>query len=348
MSAFFTALSTAPPLAIAAAVAAAAVTLVAAVVVQRVPRLELRGKTALVTGGSAGIGLAVAQELARRGAHVVIAARRQDVLTEALATINAIATEPNGGAVVATSVVMDVGDESSVATGVAAACQWSKQNGGTGAIDVVVCNAGFGYPSRFLDIPADVARRMMDVNFFGCVNVVRRVLPRMQERKAGRIVLVSSMAGSVHLAGFTVYSATKAAVRAFAASLDQENAARGVRVQVLNPPDVATPGFDTSNEIRCEENRRICQGGGDKTFTADAVARATVDNMQRYTFQINVGMDGWLLGLGTANMDAPTSLPRLLLETAAGGVVRLVMACYARLHYGIVRTVLREEGLACN
>jgi 3-dehydrosphinganine reductase len=326
-------------------VVVATVVVVACIVVQRVPQLRLNGKTALVTGGSAGIGLAVAQELVRRGAHVVIAARRQDVLTEALATINAAATEHGGLLVKATSVVMDVSDEESVTRGVAEACQWSKQNGGTGAIDVLICNAGFSHPSRFLDIPADVARRMMDVNFFGCVNVVRRVLPRMQERKAGRIVLVSSMAGAAPVAGFSVYSATKAAVRAFAASLDQENAARGVRVQVLNPPDVATPGYDEETRVKSEECKRICAFGGAAPFKAGEVAKATVNGIERYSFQINIGFDGWLLGAGTANMDAPTSVPQLVFEALFGGTIRLVSTVYTKCHYGIVRAVLKEQGV---
>jgi 3-dehydrosphinganine reductase len=238
------------------------------------------------------------------------------------------------------SVVMDVSDEKSVAAAVAEVRQWG------GDIDVLVCNAGYSVPSRFLDIPNAQGQGMMDVNFFGCVNVVRAVVGRMYERKQGRVVLVSSMAGMAPVAGFTLYGPTKAAVRAFAQSLDMESASRGVRVQVVNPPDVATPGYAEENKTKSEECKQICAMGGTKPMSAGEFAKGVVSQIERYSFQVNVGFDANMLAIGCAGMDPPSDPVRLLLEVTLGGVMRLVAAVYVYLHYGIVRSVHKKEGIA--
>jgi len=324
--------------------AAAAACLVAATAMfttHRVPSLNVKGKTVLVTGGSTGIGLEIARELAKRGAFVVISARRKDVLDAAAKNIN---DDVPGNR--ASCVTMDVTKESSIAAAVKEACLFSAKAGGSGHIDVLVCNAGHSYPARFQDIPKDVCTGMMEVNFFGCVNVVREVLPDMQSRRSGRIMLVGSMAGSAPVAGFTVYSASKAAVRAFAAALDMENAARGIRVQVLNPPDVATPGYEEEMKHKSEECKQISALGGNVPFKAVDVAKTACDGIKDFTFQVNHGQDGFLLGIGSAAMDPPTSTAKLLLEVTVGGLIRLVACVYTKLHYGIVFNVLKKEKLA--
>jgi 3-dehydrosphinganine reductase len=168
----------------------------------------------------------------------------------------------------------------------------------------------------------------------------------MYVNKSGRVVLVSSMAGTAPVAGFTVYGATKAAVRAFAQSLDMESASRGVRVQVVNPPDVATPGYEEENKTKSPECLEICAMGGMSPMKPAEFAAGVLKGIEDYSFQINVGFDGNFLAMGTAGMDPPTSRWWFVLEVLLGGFLRLVCAVYVFLHYRIVRKVHRKEGIA--
>lgn len=318
-----------------------AVLVVAALVLKhRVPRLNLAGRTALITGGSTGIGLELAKQFAKKGAHVVIAARRKAVLETAVAEITRVAPTAK-----VSFVTMDVGDAAAIAAGVTEARQWSAKVGGTGEIDVLVCSAGFSIPSRFLDISDENARRMMDINFFGCTSVTKAVIGRMYERKAGRVVLVGSMGGAAPVCGFTYYGATKAALKAFAASLDMESASRGVRIQVINPPDVNTPGFEEENKMKSPECKEVC-AMSNSVMDPSEFAAGCVEKIERYTFQINVGFDAWALGTAVAGMDPPSDEVQLLAEVCLGGILRLVSSVYTFLHYRIVRKVHKKEGIA--
>lgn len=307
--------------------------------VHRVPKWTLKGSKVLITGGSTGIGLEIAKELVRRGAKVVISARREDVLRSAVAEINKVDTDKVGKLLPAAGyVVMDVSNEKLVADGVVLAKVFLG-----GPVDLVICSAGFAHPSRFLDCPASVARSMMDINYFGCTNVVRAVLPEMVQSGSGRVVLISSMAASAAIAGFTNYSPTKAALKAFAQALDMEYACLGVRSQLINPPDVATPGYEKEMEVKSPECKQICALGGAAPFTAEQMGKASVDGIESYSFQVNLGFDGVMLGWGSAGMQPPTSILGLTAEFMLGGILRLVGTVYTKVHYGIVSSVRKGE-----
>jgi 3-dehydrosphinganine reductase len=332
------------------AIAGVIVTAVAGVVffaVHRVPKLQLRGARVLVTGGSTGIGLDLAKAFARKGAHVVISARREDVLKAAVAEINAEVRHDATTTLLhsAQYVVMDVSNDDKVAEACASALALL---GGAPSFDVVVCCAGFSHPSRFLDCPAKTARQMMEVNYFGCVNVARQVLGPMLTAKRGRIVLVSSMAGAAPVAGFTTYAPTKAAVRAFAQSLDMEYACLGVRTQVVNPPDVATPGYELENAVKSEECKQICAMGGASPFTARQMAEACIAGIENFSFQVNLGFDGVMLGYASACMEPPASALDLMGQFMFGGIIRLVGVVYTKMHYSIVQSVRRAESAKKN
>ena len=126
--------------------------------------MDLKGAVAVVTGASSGIGLAVAEELAREGVAVVLGARRVDRLEEAVARIRAA-----GGR--AESMTMDVTREADVAALVTRAQQ------AFGRLDIMICNAGFGYYGSVEEMDPDVMRRMMDVNFMGTFYGTRAALP---------------------------------------------------------------------------------------------------------------------------------------------------------------------------
>ncbi|MEW6073904.1 MAG: SDR family NAD(P)-dependent oxidoreductase [Planctomycetota bacterium] len=179
----------------------------------------LSGRTALVTGASAGIGAATARALAAAGAHVLCAARRRDRLA-------ALAAELDG----AEAVALDVRDAAQVEAALAAR-----------SLDIAVVNAGLARGLAPLPggTPADWDE-MIDTNLKGLLHVLRAVLPGMIARGTGDAVLLGSVAGRQVYPGGNVYCATKHAVRAVYEALRLDAAGTGVRFTTVDPGLVET------------------------------------------------------------------------------------------------------------
>jgi NAD(P)-dependent dehydrogenase (short-subunit alcohol dehydrogenase family) len=186
----------------------------------------LAGQVALVTGSSSGIGAATARELARRGARLVLAARRTDLLDAEAQAIKRLGGE-------AIAIPTDVTDVAQIDALVARAIE------AYGQIDILVNNAGIGSLRSFARMSPEDIERMLDTNLRGVVLLTRAVLPGMLERRHGAIISVASVAG--HVAVDPIYSATKYAVRGFSLSLRRQLAGSGVSVSVVSP------GFIRSN-----------------------------------------------------------------------------------------------------
>ncbi len=189
---------------------------------------SLKGKVAIVTGASSGIGEATALQLARAGATVVLAARRAERL-EAVAT----RIEQNGGTALA--VTTDVTDSKSV-QGMA-----RKARDAFGRIDILINNAGVMPLSPISKLKVDEWDRMIDVNIKGVLHCIAATLPSMLEQGSGHIVNVSSVAGRRPFPSGTIYSATKFAVRAISQGLRLElSPTEKIRVTDIEPGVVAT------------------------------------------------------------------------------------------------------------
>ena len=176
---------------------------------------------AIITGASSGIGAALTRELVRRGAHVVMLARRRDLLA-------ALATElqPN-----ATAVVCDVTDRRAVLD---AAAKY-------GPFDLAVANAGISVPTYATHFVAADAEQTIRVNVFGMLYLFEAVIPPMLERGSGQFAGVASIAGLRGLPSASAYSASKAAMQAFLEASRVELAPHGIRVTTINPGWVDTP-----------------------------------------------------------------------------------------------------------
>lgn len=177
---------------------------------------------AAITGASSGIGLAIANALAAAGAAVVLGARRLDRLEQAVARIRR-----DGGR--AEAVAMDVTSPPDVERLVAAAHERF------GALDIMVCNAGFGYYGTVEETEPDIMRRMLDVNFLGTFLGARAALPSFRRAGRGHLILISSIVGRRGVAYMSGYAATKAAQVAFAESLRAEFYGTGIHVSVVLP-----------------------------------------------------------------------------------------------------------------
>jgi NAD(P)-dependent dehydrogenase (short-subunit alcohol dehydrogenase family) len=187
---------------------------------------KLEGKVAVVTGGSAGIGLATAKLFAAQGASVFITGRRQKELDAAAKEIG-----PRAVAVKA--------DAASMAD---LAHLFDTVKAARGRVDVLFVNAGVYEFAPMGAISEDAYDRMFDINVKGALFTVQQALPLMAD--GGSIILTGSIAGSKGYETASVYSATKAAIRSFARGWTLDLKARKIRVNVLSPGPIQTPGFD--------------------------------------------------------------------------------------------------------
>jgi uncharacterized protein len=225
--------------------------------------MGVSGRVAAITGASSGIGLAIARHLARDGTAVVLGARRAARLDEAVREIRVA-----GGR--AESVVMDVTIEDDVNRLVGHA------RSAFGRLDIMVCNAGFGYYGTVEQTPADTMRRMMDVNFMGTFLAARAALPIFRAQQSGHLIFISSIVGRRGIPQMSGYSATKAAQAGFAESLRSEFAGTGISVSAVYP-------ISTETEFRYAMERdygHSVSGLGPKQ-SMDDVARAVVGCVRR-------------------------------------------------------------------
>jgi NAD(P)-dependent dehydrogenase (short-subunit alcohol dehydrogenase family) len=183
---------------------------------------RLNGKTAVITGGATGIGRAAAQRFIEEGAFVFIFGRRQDVLDAAVAELG-----PNARAVKGS-----VSDEADLDRLYAAV----KAERGT--LDIVFANAGAGGPLPLGELTAAHIAETFDTNVTGTIFTVQKALPLMGQ--GGSIILTGSSAGTTGAPAFSVYSASKAAVRNLARSWAEDLKGSGIRVNVLSPGPTAT------------------------------------------------------------------------------------------------------------
>lgn len=237
----------------------------------------------IITGGSSGIGLALARIYAARGAHVSLLARTVSALEMArdeLANIHghgSLRIEP-----------ADVCDEEQAVAAIAR-CEDAQ-----GPCDILVTSAGVVQPGRFEMLSPDAFAWQLQTNLFGSVHAVRAVYSGMKERRSGSIMLVSSGAGLIGIPGYTAYSASKFALHGFAEALRSEAKPHGVRISVCFPPDTETPQF--SRELADRPLEAAVIMGRVAPWPAGTVACRIVRAVDRGEFEVFFGWTLWALG----------------------------------------------------
>ena len=230
---------------------------------------------ALITGGSSGIGLALARRLAASGHALTLIARREALLEQARAELVAQGDAP----------VEIIPADVSVREQAEAAVQ--RAIGAHGAPSLVVTSAGMARPGHFDELPVEVFERTLAVNYLGTLYVVKAALPAMKAAGAGRIILMSSGAGLIGIFGYTAYSPSKFALRGFAESLRAELREQGIGVSIAFPPDTDTPQLAEENRTKPAQTRAMTARAG--VWSAGDVADCILRGAERDAFAITPG-----------------------------------------------------------
>ncbi len=243
--------------------------------------MDFNDKVALITGGSSGIGLALAKKLAARGAHVWIMGRNSEKLAQALEQVRASRQSPDQrfGCLAA-----DVADPDQVMHAV------EQLEADAGTPDLLITCAGVSHPGYVEELDLTIFREMIDIDYLGTVYAVKAVLPGMLRRASGAIVTVSSVVGFLGTFGYTAYGAAKYAVRGFTDTLRAELKPRGIQVSVVFPPDTDTPQLAFENEYKPFETRELA--GNLKAMSADDVAEAILRGVAHGRYTIIPGFEG--------------------------------------------------------
>lgn len=241
------------------------------------------GKVAWVTGGSSGIGAAVAVALARHGADVAISARREDRLAATAQAIEAAGRR-------ALCVPCDVVDDAQVRAAVA------RVVGELGSLDITVANAGMSVMGRFESLTDEQWRRQIDINLNGVASTARHSLPELHKTQ-GRLALVASVSGMICIPGGSAYSASKFAVRALGLTLSQELHGSGVSCTTIHPGFVASEITQVDNDGQRHPERRDPRPGAlmwSAEAAAEAMVRAIHRRQREYVFTGHGKIGAWL------------------------------------------------------
>lgn len=245
---------------------------------------KFSGKLALVTGGSSGIGLAVAAELLKRGARVAILARRKELLDSSILELNHYDQSANQ---LIFPLQADVTDPHGLQDVLGTFIQVN------GVPDLVVNSAGVAHPGTFTALKPSVFHWMMDVNYFGTVNVLKIVVPEMQKRRTGSIVNISSVAGFIGVYGYTAYGASKFAVAGFSDALRAELKPYGIYVSIVFPPDTNTPQLEYEKTYKPFITQQIA--GSSQVLPAEKVAKELITNVARHKYLVLPGSEAKLM-----------------------------------------------------
>jgi 3-dehydrosphinganine reductase len=241
-------------------------------------------KLALITGGSSGIGLALAKELALEGTNLCILARDKVKLKKAKQEILSGLTGEQQKNQIVDILSSEITDYESLKQTLD---DWMNK---VDVPDLVINSAGVTYPGYFQEIDIDIFHWLMDINYYGTLHVLKCIIPKMIQQKSGTVVNISSQAGFAGVFGYSGYSASKYAVRGFSDVLRSEMKPLGIQVSVVFPPDTKTPQLEFEEPLKPPETRAIASAT--KPLSAEHVAHSIIRDVSRGRYVIIPGLDG--------------------------------------------------------
>jgi len=227
---------------------------------------DLKGKTALVTGATRGLGRALALVLAASGADVAVLGRNPDSAATAVADIEALGQ-------IGLPLVADVSNEAAMIAAV------DRAVATFGKIDILVCAAGMGLPrAPVWETSAEAFSACFDVNVLGVLLALRAVLPHMISQRSGRVVAIGGTYGHKGVAGFAAYAASKWALRGLMKSAALDAAPFGVAINVIAPGGVEGERLRAQFERRAALNGEPAQAVLDRFLGETALGRLIAPN----------------------------------------------------------------------
>lgn len=259
---------------------------------------DFSNKNVYITGGSSGIGLAIAEKLASLGANLLLMSRTIEKLQKAKSTVE---QKKRDASQVVDILALDVkkGDEVKAIL--------KDATNSFGKPDVLINCAGLAIPRKFEDINLEQFDHIMKTNTYGPWLTCSALIGDLLDRK-GYIVNVSSIAGFIGVFGYTDYCASKFALIGFSEALRSEYEMKGLKVSVLCPPDTDTPAFEEENKTKPAETKAISENA--KLMQPEQVAETLIKGMAKEKFLIIPGFDGKLAY--TAKRVAPNIVHQLM------------------------------------
>lgn len=243
-----------------------------------------QGKLALITGGSSGIGFEVARQLVELGCSVLLLARELEKLLSAQKTLQAMITSGNQKILTFSADVSDYCAMQTVASDIISS---------VGLPNFIFNCAGVARPGYVEELPIEVYKWTMDIDYQGTVNVTKAFLLALITRGSGHIINISSMAGVIGAFGYTAYSGAKFAVRGFTDTLRAELKPKGIQVSIVFPPDTDTPQLTWETQFKPPETAILA--GSDKPLQAAYVAQTILQNVARNKYVIVPGWNAKLM-----------------------------------------------------
>jgi 3-dehydrosphinganine reductase len=238
----------------------------------------------IITGGSSGIGKATAKLFAKQGANIYLISRDFHKLNLAQIEIQNECVLPEQKIMIFSA---DVGDRPQIETTIKSIID------NHGEPDILINSAGIAHPDYFQKLSLDVFEKTMAINYFGSLYCIKAVLPAMEKRKKGHIVMLSSGAGLIGIFGYSAYSSSKFAIRGLAESLRGELKLLGINISIVYPPDTDTPQLQQENKTKPKETKMITESV--KIWSPEAVAQEIIKGINNKNFIITPGIEMTIL-----------------------------------------------------
>ena len=275
-------------------------------------RYSFKGKTLLITGGSSGLGKAIAKEALKRGAHkVTLVARGMENLRNAQSDLKKLF--PDAIVEIVSASVTDT--------------KWSQEYFQANSFDYVFACAGISKPGFFIEQSIDEFKECMELNYFGTVNVLREASRAMiRDGIKGHLVIISSTLGLMGLTGYSSYAPTKHALKGLAECLRQELLPHDITTHIYFVGTITSPGYKQEN-LNKPEITRVLEGEPDVSCTPEARAQVLLDGIEKGKFAISSDFNTRLFWSASSGAN-PKSIADILL-TPLGAIALPVWRHYA-------------------
>ncbi|KHN99679.1 3-ketodihydrosphingosine reductase, Tsc10 [Metarhizium album ARSEF 1941] len=296
--------------------------------------------TVLITGGSEGLGLAVAQQLAAKGANIILVSRSTAKLHEALKSVKASAKSPSQRF---HHISADVSSPSYATPLIAAATAWNNDE----SPDIVWCCAGTSSPQLFTEMEMDSLRRHMDVNFYGTAEMSHAILRSWLSPSAPvtpdskHLIFTTSTIAFYTVPGYAPYAPSKWALRGLADTLSQEVMMypQNVKVHVVCPGTILSPGFVHEDQVKPEITKIL--EATDPRQTPEEVAAASIKALENGDYLVTVNWLGNLMRLG---MLGGSFRNNWVVDTLGAWLVAIVWIFVQPDLHGKIRAYGKEHG----